>query len=261
MLCSQAFAAGRWTTSDRKLKCTRCGKWFKAADYRHTLCPACTATERSRKATLPPSPPRQPAPPAKGPASAPAPAPQAAATAPAPATPAPVQQPPLGEVAVQKRAAPRRPPELSAEQRQAIEARYLELATPHEYDGIRSQIARELHLPRAQVKRAVNELRLRLGRPSWWDEQRAAVAPEVVAAVRERYVALLAGDALPPVGIHSELAAALALTPVQVYRAIGQIRAELGLPKFNERPEAVTEGEVAALSAETAAGEAAVESA
>lgn len=160
-------------------------------------------------------------------------------------------QPSTGEVAGQQRALPRRPAELSAEQRQAVEARYLELATPHEYDGIRSQIAEEMHLPRAQVKRVVKELRLRLGRPSWWDEQRAALAPEVVEAVRKRYVTLLAGDALPPVGIHSELAAALDLTPVQVYRAIGQIRAELGLPKFNERPEAPGEKETA-LEGETA---------
>lgn len=137
-----------------------------------------------------------------------------------------------------------RPAALSAEQRQAVENRYLELATPHEYDGIRSQIAAEMQLPRVQVKRVVKEVRLRLGRPSWWDEQRTVVAPEVVEAVRERYVTLLAGDALPPVGIHSELAAALALKPVQVYRAIGQIRAELGLPKFNERPESAQEPEI-----------------
>ncbi|HEV7215273.1 MAG TPA: hypothetical protein VGP33_09130 [Chloroflexota bacterium] len=142
------------------------------------------------------------------------------------------------EISGQQRAAPRRPAELSAAQRQAVEARYLALATPREFDGIRSQIAGELHVPKALVKRVVKELRLRLGRPSWWDEQRAGVAPDVVDAVRERYVPLLAGDTLPPVGVHSQLAEALALTPVQVYRAIGQIRAELGLPKFNERSEA-----------------------
>ena len=174
------------------------------------------------------------------------PAPQAGATA---LSAAPTAEPPptAGDGVGQQRVSPRRPAELSAEQRQAIEARYLELAIPHEYDGIRSQIAEELRLPKAQVKRVVKELRVRLGRSSWWDEQRSALAPEVIEAVRERYVTLLAGDALPPVGIHSELAAALALTPVQVYRAIGQIRIGLGLPKFNERPEQEREAGRAAM--------------
>lgn len=128
--------------------------------------------------------------------------------------------------------------ELNAEQRQAVEARYLALATPREYDGIRSQIAGELHLPKRLVKRAVNDLRQRLGRPSWWEMQQSAPAPEVVVAVKERYLTLLEEDPLPPIGIHHQLADEMGLSGLQVYRAIGQIRAERGLPKFNERPEA-----------------------
>jgi hypothetical protein len=139
--------------------------------------------------------------------------------------------------AVAARAPARRPAELSAEQRLAVEMRYLELASPQEFDGIRSQIASELELPRALVKRAVNDLRQRLGRPSWWDLQRAALPPEVVEAVKPRYLALLAEQPLPPVGVHRQLAGDLSLSTLDVYRAIGQIRAELGLPKFNERPE------------------------
>ena len=143
--------------------------------------------------------------------------------------------PPTGEAKVPAR----RPAELSAEQRQAVETRYLELATPREFDGIRSQIAGELQLPRGLVKRVVNELRRRLGRPSWWDLQRSALPPEVLEAVKPRYLALLAEQPLPPVGIHRQLAGDLDLSTLDVYRAIGLIRADLGLPKFNERPEEV----------------------
>jgi hypothetical protein len=141
--------------------------------------------------------------------------------------------------------AARRPAELSAAERQAVEARYLELATPHEFDGIRSQIAEELHLRKTLVKRTVQALRLRLNRPSWWEERQVALAPEVIDAVRPRYVAVLAESPLPPVGIHNQLAEELGLTSLQVYRAIGRIRADLGLSRFNERPEELAEAEAA----------------
>ena len=139
----------------------------------------------------------------------------------------------------------RRPLELAADERQAVEVRYLELAIPHEFDGIRSQIAEELHLSKTLVKRAVKDLRLRLHLPSWWEERQSVLPPEVIEAVRPHYVALLAAEALPPVGVHNQLAEELGLTALQVYRAIGRIRAELGLPKFNERPEVPAEPEAA----------------
>jgi hypothetical protein len=238
--------------AERKVKCLRCGKWFKAADYRHTLCPSCSAAERAKKALTPPPPPRRPA------AATPAPSgeqPGRVALLTAPPVPAtitiPVEAtpPPNGGAAPAASTAPavktatpaRRPMELSAEQRQAVEARYLELAEPREYDGIRGQIAAELKLPKALVKRAVNDLRQRLGRPSWWDTERSAIPSDVLEKVKVRYLALLAEQPLPPVGIHRQLADELGLTSLQVYRAIGQIRADLGLPKFNERPEEVPE--------------------
>ena len=130
----------------------------------------------------------------------------------------------------------RRPLELSAAEREAVETRYLELATPHEYDGIRSQIAEELHLSKTLVKRAVKDVRFRLNLPSWWDERKAVLPSEVIETVRPRYLAILAVEALPPVGVHNQLAEELGLTSLQAYRAIGHIRAELGLPKFNDRP-------------------------
>src|SRR5262249_48515691 len=74
-----------------------------------------------------------------------------------------------------KQPRPPRPPQLpfqlSAEQRGAVEARYLELAQPVEYDGIRSQIATELGVPKSAVKKAILELRQRMQMPSWWELQ------------------------------------------------------------------------------------------
>lgn len=238
--------------AERKVKCLRCGKWFKAADYRHTLCPSCSAAERAKKASTLPPPARRPATAVPAP-SAEQPSRVALLTAPpVPATttiPVQATPPPNGGVApaagtatAVKTAAPaRRPMALSAEQRQAVEARYLELAEPREYDGIRGQIADELKLPKTLVKRAVNDLRQRLGRPSWWDTERSAIPSDVLENVKVRYLALLAEQPLPPVGVHRQLADELGLTSLQVYRAIGRIRADLGLPKFNERPEEVAE--------------------
>src|ERR1700680_1907927 len=45
------------------------------------------------------------------------------------------------------------------EQIAQVEARYLELAAPAEFDGIRTQIATELSIPKKAVKKIVNDLR------------------------------------------------------------------------------------------------------
>lgn len=235
--------------SERKLKCTRCGKWFKAADYTHTLCPKCLLAERTRRPAAAGTPLRRSEAAtgvgvvdraransaARGSAAAgsSAAAPAGLAQSPASAATA-VQVPPVSTEAAARRARQ----ELTPEQRQVIERRYLELATPQEYDGIRGQIAGELKLPRTLVKKAVNDVRQRLGRPSWWELQQNGVPLEVVEAVKERYVPLLP---VPPIGIHRQLAEDLGFSPLHVYRAIGQIRTELGLPKFNERPEVAPE--------------------
>jgi predicted ArsR family transcriptional regulator len=52
-----------------------------------------------------------------------------------------------------------------------IEMRYIELAQPTEFDGIRTQIANELGIPKKAVKKVVKELRDRQGIPSWWETQ------------------------------------------------------------------------------------------
>ncbi|MGH2509314.1 MAG: hypothetical protein ACRDHZ_18200, partial [Ktedonobacteraceae bacterium] len=57
------------------------------------------------------------------------------------------------------------------EQIAQVEARYLELAAPSEFDGIRSQIAQELTIPKKAVKNIIKELREREHIQSWWEAQ------------------------------------------------------------------------------------------
>jgi len=122
----------------------------------------------------------------------------------------------------------------SADQIAAIEKRYLELASPQEFDGIRQQVATELSLPKGAVRRVVRDLRARLGLPSWWEVQQRPLSVEQITAVQDRYVPLLP---LPPVGVHKQIAAELGLSNLQVYRAIGQVREQLRLPQYNLRPD------------------------
>ncbi|MBA3824210.1 MAG: hypothetical protein H0X24_10000 [Ktedonobacterales bacterium] len=112
----------------------------------------------------------------------------------------------------------------------AIEARYLALAQP-EFDGIRTQIANELHIPKRVVKEAVRDLRARMQMPSWWDMQgyQGELADlDRIRAAYDRYLPV------PPVGIHKAIAAELGLSPTQVYRGISAVRQTLGLPHFND---------------------------
>lgn len=128
---------------------------------------------------------------------------------------------------------PRTPPApfvLTDELRATVEARYLELAQPIEFDGIRTRIAQELGIPRAAVKRAVLELRQRMQLPSWWELQSYAGDERDLERVRSAYVALLP---IPPVGVHRDIAVQLRLDPGVVYQAIRRIRAELRLPQYN----------------------------
>lgn len=115
------------------------------------------------------------------------------------------------------------------EQIAAIEARYLELAQP-EFDGIRSQIAAELSIPKAAVKRIIAALRSREHVPSWWELQTYTGTPEEMARIRTAYLPLLP---VPPVGIHRLLAKELEMPSAKVYLGIRAIRDELHLPPFN----------------------------
>lgn len=205
---------------------------------------------------------------------APPPAPEAAAAAPAPGqrlahahapAPAPAQAQvkapaqeakpaqqqktkgaPAKGVLSQKEPKPKKeqpkPFQLTDEQRATVETRYLELAQPVEYDGIRSQIAGELGVPKSAVKRAVLELRRRMQMPSWWELQAYTGTPVDLERIRAAYVPLLP---VPDVGIHHRLAEQLGLEPVAVYQGIRRIRAEMRLPQYNppEAHEAVDSAE------------------
>jgi hypothetical protein len=116
------------------------------------------------------------------------------------------------------------------EQVAAIEKRYLELALPQEFDGIRSQIAEELAIPKSAIKRVISSLRQRESIPSWWDLQTYHGSPEDLERIRAVYLPLLP---TPAVGIHKEIATQLDLPPGIVYQAIKLIRTELHLPQYN----------------------------
>lgn len=132
-----------------------------------------------------------------------------------------------------KPAKPPTPPfELTDELRARVEARYLELATPVEFDGIRTQIAAELSIPKTAVKRVVTDLRARAGLPSWWELQAYKGTPEDLERIRAAYVPLLP---VPPVGIHRQIATDLGLDASTVYHGIRHVRAEMHLPQYNPR--------------------------
>jgi hypothetical protein len=116
------------------------------------------------------------------------------------------------------------------EQVAAIERRYLELANPTEYDGIRTQIARELQIPKTAVKKVVHALRMRLHMPSWWDLQGYHGSPEDLERIRQLYLPYLP---VPPIGIHRIIAEQLHMSAGTVYQGIKAIRAEMNLPQYN----------------------------
>lgn len=126
------------------------------------------------------------------------------------------------------------PFQLTEELRERIEARYLALAQPVEFDGIRTQVAAELNIPKATVKKAVAELLKRKQLPSWWELQASTSSPEELDRIRAAYAPLLP---TPPIGVHKQLAAELGMDARQVYQGIRRIRAELRLPQYNP-PEA-----------------------
>ena len=140
--------------------------------------------------------------------------------------------------------------EMTDELRAKIEARYLELAQPIEFDGIRTQIASELNVPKSHVKHVVAELRSRMQLPSWWELQSYSGAETDLERIRMAYLPHLP---VPEVGIHKTLAESLNLDPRTVYQGIRRIRAEMRLPQYNA-PE--THGDIP-LNHRTSAGQSA----
>jgi hypothetical protein len=126
---------------------------------------------------------------------------------------------------------PPKPFEPTDEQIKQVEERYLELATPTEFDGIRSQISKELEIPKKAVKKIVKELRDRQSIPSWWEMQTYKGDSEELAKIKAAYEPYLP---LPPVGVHKTIADELSLKPSTVYQAIKAIRQEMNLPQYND---------------------------
>ncbi|MEO8973542.1 MAG: hypothetical protein ABI406_18290 [Ktedonobacteraceae bacterium] len=112
-----------------------------------------------------------------------------------------------------------------------VENRYVELATPTEFDGIRTQISKELSIPKTAVKKIIKELRDRQDIPSWWELQTYKGSEEELAKIKEVYGPMLP---VPPVGVHKQIAEQLTLKPGVVYQAIKVIRQELKLPQYND---------------------------
>ena len=135
-------------------------------------------------------------------------------------------KPPRPPKAVKERAKPFEP---TAEQVTQIETRYLELAQP-EFDGIRTQIARELSFPKAAVKRVVAALREREHLRSWWEIQGYIGSPEELERIKVAYEAYLP---VPPLGVHRQIAQELGISAAHTYQGIHAVRLALGLPIFN----------------------------
>ncbi|MEO8954702.1 MAG: hypothetical protein ABI465_09035 [Ktedonobacteraceae bacterium] len=117
------------------------------------------------------------------------------------------------------------------EQIAQVENRYLELAVPTEFDGIRTQIAHEMSIPKAAVKKIIKDLRDRQNIPSWWEIQSYKGSSEELEKIKELYEPHLP---LPTVGVHKQIAEQLSLKPGDVYQAIKAIRLEMNLPQFND---------------------------
>ena len=117
------------------------------------------------------------------------------------------------------------------EQIAQVEARYQELAVPTEFDGIRTQISKELGIPKTAVKKIIRDFREQQDIPSWWDLQTYKGNEEELAKIKAAYEPHLP---LPPVGIHKQIAEELSLKPGDVYQAIKTIRLEMNLPQYND---------------------------
>ncbi|HEX3272110.1 MAG TPA: hypothetical protein VHR15_15785 [Ktedonobacterales bacterium] len=274
--------------SKLKVKCASCGKVFAPSNMKQTFCTDCEKAQRAARAqrraeAAAPSQTQQPsAPLIQGPgasvlcpdtaqikATADTPVPPAAEHSPAhePSETAHEQpqqamahaNPPVikrsggkssqGQHKVKTQRVEPAPFTLTDEQRQRIEARYLELANPVEFDGIRTQIAAELGAPKPVVRDVVREVRRRRGMLSWWEVQGFSGSSADLERIKAAYTPYLP---LPPVGIHREIAEALGLEPRAVYRGIRKIRAQMGLPQYNALEEHSEQTAVAAMPGEQA---------
>ncbi|GLV57260.1 hypothetical protein KDH_40960 [Dictyobacter sp. S3.2.2.5] len=117
------------------------------------------------------------------------------------------------------------------EQITQVEERYIALAQPSEFDGIRTQIAKEFSIPKKAVKKIIKDLRDRQNIPSWWEIQTYKGSQEELDRIKAIYEPYLP---VPPVGVHKKISDELELKPGTVYQAIKAIRTEMNLPQYND---------------------------
>lgn len=252
-----------------KIRCATCGKTFKTAQAKKTICPDCEAVARRGAAVRSSTPSSAPAPrpamdidikaafraattrsgifaayeqvtsPIVAPPHSKEPLPPTRPALPSRAAtmrPRPVLRPspPPRPAPVAKTPKPPTPPyQPTPTDIEAIRQRYLDLAQP-EFDGIRHQIASDLHIPLRVVREIVKAVRTETRQPSWWDLQVQTLTPEDRARVRALYLPQL-DLPLPTLGVHRQIAADLQLPSLAVYASIRTIREELGLPVYNQR--------------------------
>ncbi len=116
------------------------------------------------------------------------------------------------------------------EQIKQVEERYNVLAQPAEFDGIRTQIAKEFNIPKKAVKKIIKDFRGQEHIPSWWELQTYKGSSEELEKIKAVYQPYLP---VPPVGVHKKIAETLTLKPGTVYQAIKAIRQEMELPQYN----------------------------
>ena len=144
----------------------------------------------------------------------------------------PKQARPAPEPKVKREKTP--PPEPftpTVEQIAQVEERYIVLSQPSEFDGIRTQIAKEFSIPKKTVKKIIKDLRDRQHIPSWWEIQTYKGSQEELERIKSAYQPYLP---VPPVGVHKEISEKLNLKAGTVYQAIKTIRGELKLPQYND---------------------------
>jgi hypothetical protein len=146
-------------------------------------------------------------------------------------TKAKVPKPPTPPKPKREKIPPPAPFVPTPEQITQVETRYLELAVPAEFDGIRTQIAQEIGISKKAVKKIVKDLRERQSIPSWWDLQTYKGTTEELEKIRTLYLPSLP---LPSIGVHKTIAEELSLNPGDVYQAIKAIRLEMNLPQYND---------------------------
>jgi hypothetical protein len=272
--------------SKLKVKCASCGKVFAPSNMKQTLCPDCEKAQRAARAqrraeaAAPSQTQQSSAPLIQGPGASVLRPDTAQIEATAELPPAAAEHSPAHEPLETAHEQPQQPmaranpsatkrtgrngPQgqhkktqhiepapfmLTDELRQRIEARYLELANPVEFDGIRAQIAVELGAPKPVVRMVVREVRRRHGMLSWWEAQGFSGSSADLERIKAAYTPYLPR---PPVGIHREIAESLGLEPRTVYRGIRKIRAQMGLPQYNALKEHPEQAAVAAMPGEQA---------